>query len=82
MKGYNAVLSGNITGAKSIVNMNNSLWCITGNSTTGMLNAVNSRVEVGNGKNFANLQVKELVADNSTFLMHTNNSRRSSECHG
>ncbi|ENN7607318.1 autotransporter outer membrane beta-barrel domain-containing protein [Escherichia coli] len=75
MKGYNAVLSGNITGAKSIVNMNNSLWCITGNSTTGMLNARNSRVEVGNGKNFANLQVKELVADNSTFLMHTNNSQ-------
>ncbi|PXF64742.1 autotransporter outer membrane beta-barrel domain-containing protein, partial [Escherichia coli O157] len=58
-----------------IVNMNNSLWCITGNSTTGMLNAWNSRVEVGNGKNFANLQVKELVADNSTFLMHTNNSQ-------
>lgn len=75
MKGYNAVLSGNITGEKSIVNMNNALWRVTGNSTTEMLNARNSRVEVSNGKNFANLQVKELVADNSTFLMHTNNSQ-------
>ncbi|EIQ4656393.1 TPA: autotransporter outer membrane beta-barrel domain-containing protein [Escherichia coli] len=75
MKGYNAVLSGSITGAQSTVNMNNALWYSDGNSATKALKATGSRIELGDGKNFATLQVKELTADNSTFLMHTNNSQ-------
>ncbi|CAD5747085.1 autotransporter outer membrane beta-barrel domain-containing protein [Escherichia coli] len=75
MKGYNAVLSGNITGEQSTVNMNNALWYSDGNSTIGTLKSTGGRVELGGGKDFATLQVKELNANNSTFLMHTNNSQ-------
>lgn len=75
MKGYNAVLSGNITGEQSTVNMNNALWYSDGNSTIGMLKSTGGRVELGGGKDFATLRVKELNANNATFLMHTNNSQ-------
>ncbi|ECA7614538.1 autotransporter outer membrane beta-barrel domain-containing protein, partial [Salmonella enterica subsp. enterica serovar Stanley] len=75
MKGYNAALRGSITGAQSAVNMNNALWHSGGNSVTRSLKATGSRIELGDGKNFATLQVKELTADNSVFLMHTNNSQ-------
>ena len=75
MKGYNAVLSGNITGEQSTVNMKNALWLSNGNSTVGTLKSAGGRIELGGGKDFATLQVKELNADNSTFLMHTNNSK-------
>ncbi|HEL8550880.1 TPA: autotransporter outer membrane beta-barrel domain-containing protein [Escherichia coli] len=75
MKGYNAVLSGNITGEQSTVNMNNALWLSKGNSTIGTLKNAGGRIELGGGKDFATLQVKELNADNSTLLMHTNNSQ-------
>lgn len=75
MKGYNAVLSGNITGEQSTVNMNNALWYSDGNSTIGTLKSTGGRVELGGGKGFATLQVKELNANNATFLMHTNNSQ-------
>ena len=75
MKGYNAVLSGNITGEQSTVNMNNALWYSDGNSTIGTLKSTGGRVELGGGKDFATLRVKELNANNATFLMHTNNSQ-------
>lgn len=75
MKGYNAVLSGNITGEQSTVNMKNALWLSNGNSTVGTLKSAGGRIELGGGEDFATLQVKELNADNSTFLMHTNNSK-------
>ncbi|HAK0597836.1 TPA: S6 family peptidase [Salmonella enterica subsp. enterica serovar Singapore] len=75
MKGYNAALRGSITGAQSAVNMNNALWHASGNSVTRSLKATGSRIELGDGKNFATLQVKELTADNSVLLMHTNNSQ-------
>ncbi|EFZ2447562.1 TPA: serine protease autotransporter toxin SepA [Shigella flexneri] len=75
MKGYNAVLRGSITGAQSTVNMINALWYSDGKSEAGALKAKGSRIELGDGKHFATLQVKELSADNTTFLMHTNNSR-------
>ncbi|EHW5265980.1 hypothetical protein K2941_004770, partial [Escherichia coli] len=75
MKGYNAVLSGNITGEQSTVNMNNALWYSDENSTIGALKSRGGRVELGGGKDFATLQVKELNANNSTFLIHTNNSQ-------
>ncbi|EMF2188602.1 pertactin family autotransporter, partial [Escherichia coli] len=75
MKGYNAVLSGNITGEQSTVNMNNALWYSDENSTIGTLKSRGGRVELGGGKDFATLQVKELNANNATFLMHTNNSQ-------
>lgn len=74
MKGYNAVLSGSITGAQSTVNMSNALWYSDGKSEAGALKAKGSRIELGDGKHFATLQVKELAADNTTFLMHANNS--------
>lgn len=75
MKGYNAVLNGSITGEQSTVNMNNALWYSDGNSTIGTLKSAGGRVELGGGKDFATLQVKELNANNATFLMHTNNSQ-------
>ncbi|EPO8488518.1 autotransporter outer membrane beta-barrel domain-containing protein [Salmonella enterica subsp. enterica serovar Braenderup] len=75
MKGYNAILSGRITGEKSTVKMNNALWYSNGNSVAGILKAVGSRIELGGGENFSTLQVKELNVNNSTFLMHTNNSQ-------
>lgn len=75
MKGYNAVLSGNITGEQSTVNMNNALWYSDGNSTIGTLKSTGGRVELGGGKDFVTLRVKELNANNATFLMHTNNSQ-------
>ncbi|EMF2188660.1 autotransporter outer membrane beta-barrel domain-containing protein, partial [Escherichia coli] len=75
MKGYNAVLNGSITGEQSTVNMNNALWYSDGNSTIGTLKSAGGRVELGGGKDFATLKVKELNANNSTFLMHTNNSQ-------
>ncbi|HHZ5653539.1 TPA: autotransporter outer membrane beta-barrel domain-containing protein, partial [Escherichia coli] len=75
MKGYNAVLNGSITGEQSTVNMNNALWYSDGNSTIGTLKSAGGRVELGGGKDFTTLKVKELNANNSTFLMHTNNSQ-------
>ncbi|MDD0534395.1 hypothetical protein PS000_23540, partial [Shigella sonnei] len=75
MKGYNAVLRGSITGAQSTVNMINALWYSDGKSEAGALKAKGTRIELGVGNHFATLQVKELSADNTTFLMHTNNSR-------
>ncbi|HBE2226370.1 TPA: pertactin family autotransporter, partial [Escherichia coli] len=75
MKGYNVVLNGSITGEQSTVNMNNALWYSDGNSTIGTLKSAGGRVELGGGKDFTTLKVKELNANNSTFLMHTNNSQ-------
>jgi len=75
MKGYNAVLNGSITGEQSTVNMNNALWYSDGNSTIGTLKSAGGRIELGGGKDFTTLKVKELNANNSTFLMHTNNSQ-------
>nr|AAC44731.1 EspC [Escherichia coli] len=75
IRGYNAVLSGNITGEQSTVNMNNALWYSDGNSTIGTLKSTGGRVELGGGKDFATLRVKELNANNATFLMHTNTSQ-------
>ncbi|HBD4227532.1 TPA: serine protease autotransporter toxin EspC, partial [Escherichia coli] len=53
----------------------NALWYSDGNSTIGTLKSAGGRVELGGGKDFTTLKVKELNANNSTFLMHTNNSQ-------
>ncbi|EFI5941887.1 autotransporter outer membrane beta-barrel domain-containing protein, partial [Escherichia coli] len=65
MKGYNAVLQGNIMGPQSSVNMNNALWHSDRNSEIKELKANDSQIELGGRGHFAKLRVKELIASNS-----------------
>ncbi|EEW7793383.1 serine protease autotransporter toxin EatA [Escherichia coli] len=75
MKGYNAVLQGNIMGPQSSVNMNNALWHSDRNSEIKELKANDSQIELGGRGHFAKLRVKELIASNSVFLVHVNNGQ-------
>ncbi|MDZ4888766.1 autotransporter outer membrane beta-barrel domain-containing protein [Escherichia coli] len=72
LNGFDSSLEGAIKAPLSTLNMNNSLWKITGNSSIKKMNSSGSMIYFQNNKDFSTLTVDKLTADNSAFIMRTN----------
>ncbi|HBN1784848.1 TPA: autotransporter outer membrane beta-barrel domain-containing protein, partial [Escherichia coli] len=71
LQGYNTAYSGAVTAGSGSVTMNNALWNVTGNSTTGALTASGSKVSISPDSGFSTLSIGSLNASNTDFVLRT-----------
>ncbi|HBN1934331.1 TPA: autotransporter outer membrane beta-barrel domain-containing protein, partial [Escherichia coli] len=57
LQGYNTAYSGAVTAGSGSVTMNNALWNVTGDSTTGALTASGSKVSISPDSGFSTLSI-------------------------
>ncbi|HBN2121983.1 TPA: autotransporter outer membrane beta-barrel domain-containing protein, partial [Escherichia coli] len=71
LQGYNTAYSGAVTAGSGSVTMNNALWNVTGDSTTGALTASGSKVSISPDSGFSTLSIGNLNASNTDFVLRT-----------
>lgn len=71
LQGYNTAYSGAITASNGTMIMNNALWNVTGDSSTGTFSALDSKVSISPDAGFSTFTIGNLNASNTDFVLRT-----------